>query len=295
MLEIKNPESREKIKKQLSNIGTLPSVPQIITEVSSLLDNDRTSASDLCKVISKDQAIVAKILAVANSPLYGLPRRVSTIEFAVVIIGFEHMRNILVALSLVEAFKNRSTSTWNHQAYWMHSLLTATAAKRIADDLRYPKSGEVFTAALLHDLGLVVLQRYMNSDFNKTLKIVEEQQLSHINAEEEVLGFTHQEIAEFLLEKWNFPPYIAEAVLYHHKPSLADKGKVLASLIHLADYMTQRLNIGAFNWDDDYVFDESVIDILGFGSMEYLEGFIKSYEPLFNSHLESLTENNKIM
>lgn len=295
MLEIKNPETRERIKKQLSNIGTLPSVPQIITEVSSLLDNERTSASDLCKVISRDQAIVAKILAVANSPLYGLPRRVSTIEFAVVIIGFEHMRNILVALSLVEAFKNRSTASWNHHAYWTHSLLTATAAKRIADDLRYPKSGEVFTAALLHDLGLVVLQRYMNSDFNKIVKVAEEQQLSFLNAEEEVLGFTHQEIAEFLLEKWNFPPYIAESVLHHHRPSLADKGKVLASLIHLADYMTQRLNIGAFNWDNEFVFDENIIDILGFGSSEYLDGFIQSYEPLFNSHLESLTENNKIM
>lgn len=294
MLDIKNSEAKERIKKQLSNIGSLPSVPHIITEVSALLDSDRTSAADLCKVISKDQAIVAKILAVANSPLYGLPRRVSTIEFAVVIIGFEHMRNILVALSLVEAFKSRSTSTWDHQAYWMHSLLTATAAKRIADDLRYPKSGEVFTAGLLHDLGLVVLQRYMKNDFETILNNVESQQMRHLNAEEQVLNYTHQDIAEYLLERWNFPPYIIEAVLFHHKPSLAENGKVLASLIHLADYMTQRLEIAAFNWDSNYSFDENVIDILGFGSMEYLETFIQSYEPLFKSHLESLTENKLV-
>lgn len=294
MLEIKDPEAKERIKKHLSSIGTLPSVPQIITEVSAMLDNERTSANDLCKVISKDQAIVAKILAVANSPLYGLPRRVSTIEFAVVIIGFEHIRNILVALSLVDVFKNRNTPTWNHTAYWMHSLITATAAKRIADDLHYPKSGEVFTAGLLHDLGLVVLQRYMNNDFVKILNLVEEQQIRHINAEEQVLGFTHQDIAEFLLERWNFPPYIIEAVLYHHRPSLAENGKVLSSLIHLADYMTQRLQVGNFDWDNNYEFDENAIDILGFGSMDYLEGFIQSYEPLFRSNLESLTEN-KIM
>lgn len=291
MLEIKNPETKERIKKQLSAIGTLPSVPQIITEVSALLDNERTSANDLCKVISKDQAIVAKILAVANSPLYGLPRRVSTIEFAVVIIGFEHIKNILVALSLVDAFKNRNTSTWNHTNYWLHSLITATAAKRIADDLRYPKSGEVFTAGLLHDLGLAVLNRYMNSDFLKIYNLVNEQQLRYINAEEQILEFTHQDIAEFLLEKWNFPPYIIEAVLYHHKPSLAENGKVLSSLIHLADYMTQKLQIGSFEWDNNYEFDENVIDILGFGNMDYLEGFIQSYEPLFKSNLENLIEN----
>jgi len=289
MLEVKTPELRERIRKQITNIGTLPSIPQIITEVSVLLDNDRTSAADLCKVISQDQGIVTKILAVANSPLYGLPRRVSTIEFAVVIIGFEHIKNILVALSLVEAFKSRTTPNWNQSSYWTHSLLTATAAKRIADDLHYPKSGEVFTAGLLHDLGLIVLQRYLNSEFKLIHKKVHEEQFSYLSAEEFVLNFTHQDIAEFLLEKWNFPPYISESVLFHHTPSLSsDKARMLASLIHLADYMTQKLNIGSFEWDNDYVFDENVLDILGFGNHEYLEKFIASYEPLFKSHLESI-------
>jgi HD-like signal output (HDOD) protein len=288
MLDVKHPELKESIRKKLLNIGTLPSIPQIITEVSQMLDSDRTSATDLCKVISQDQGIVTKILAVANSPLYGLPRRVSTIEFAVIIIGFEHIRNILVALSLVEAFKTKNTPDWNQNAYWVHSLLTATAAKRIADDLRYPKSGEVFTAGLLHDLGLVVLQRYLNAEFKSILSMVETEQVSHFTAEERTLGFTHQDISVFLLERWNFPPYISEAILHHHKPSVTEKGKVLASLIHLADYMTQRLSIGAFDWDNNFVLDENIIDILGFGSFQYLEEFILGYEPLFKSHLESI-------
>jgi HD-like signal output (HDOD) protein len=288
MHEVKTPEMKEQIKRQLNSIGTLPSIPHIITEVSALLDSDRTSAADLCKIIARDQGIVTKILSVANSPLYGLPRRVSTIEFAVVIIGFEHIKNILVALSLVEAFKSKNTPNWNQSAYWTHSLLTATAAKRIADDLRYPKSGEVFTAGLLHDLGLIVYQRYLNVEFNRIIKLVNEDQMRHLNAEEKIMGFTHQDIAEFLLEKWNFPPYISEAILYHHKPSATPEKKVLASLIHLADYMTQRLMVGNFDWDNNYVFDESVIDILGFGNLDYLEKFVLSYEDLFKSHLESL-------
>ena len=288
MHEVKTPELKEQIKRKLTSIGTVPSIPHIISEVSALLDSERTSAADLCKIISRDQGIVTKILAVANSPLYGLPRRVSTIEFAVVIIGFEHIKNILVALSLVEAFKTRNTPNWDQSAYWTHSLLTATAAKRIADDLHYPKSGEVFTAGLLHDLGLVVYQRYLNPEFNKIIKLVDEEQMRHINAEEKVLGYTHQDVADYLLEKWNFPPYISEAILYHHKPSLTNDRKVLSSLIHLADYMTQRLDTGKFDWDNNYEFDENVIDILGFGNFEYLEKFISSYEELFKSHLESL-------
>ncbi|MFA7227826.1 MAG: HDOD domain-containing protein [Melioribacteraceae bacterium] len=288
MLEVRSPEIREHIRRKLQNIGNLPSLPQVITEVSMMLDDERTNANDLCKVISRDQGIVAKLLAVANSPLYGLPRRVSTIEFAVIIIGFEHIKNILVALSLVEAFKTRNTSDWNQNNYWTHSLLTATAAKRIADDLRYPKSGEVFTAGLLHDLGLAVLQRFLNADFKKIIELKEKEQIPFLAAEETILGFTHQDIGEFLLEKWNFPPYINEAVLFHHNPSVAEKGHVLSSLIHLADYMTQKLAIGSFEWDNNFELDENIIDILGFGSFQYLEEFIAGYEPLFKSHLESL-------
>jgi len=288
MFEQSTQETKEKIRKRLSGIGNLPSIPHIITEVSQLLDSDKTSASDLCRVISKDQAIAAKILSVANSPLYGLPRRVATIDFAIVIIGFEHIRNILLALSLVESFTVRNTKEWNHKNYWAHSLITATAAKRIADDLHYPKSGEVFTVGLLHDLGLVVLQKYMNTEYKQIIELVKKENYSFYYAEQMVLGYTHEDIAEYLLERWNFPQSIIDSVLFHHHPSLSDKNPVLASLIHLVDYMTQKLSIGHFHCDDGYLFDENIIDILGFGNEEYINQFIMSYEELFKSQFESL-------
>lgn len=288
MIEPEIKEIKDKVRKQLSGIGNLPSVPQIITEVSEMLEDERTSASDLCKVISKDQAIATKILTVANSPLYGLPRRVATIDFAIVIIGFDHIKNILLALSMLEAFKVRNTSDWNHNDYWKHSLLVATAAKRIAEDLHYPKSGEVFTVGLLHDLGLVVLQKYLNYDFKRIVDLVNNEGISYLSAEKLVLGYTHGDIAEHLLEKWNFPPNVNEAVLHHHQPSLTEKNSVLPSLIHLVDFMTQKLNVGNFIWDDKYEFDENIIDILGFGNSEYLEHFILNYEPLLKWQYESL-------
>ncbi|MDH7604761.1 MAG: HDOD domain-containing protein [Melioribacter sp.] len=288
MFEQTTSEIKEKIRKQLSGIGNLPAIPHIITEVTQLLDNDKTSASDLCKVISKDQALATKILAVANSPLYGLPRRVATIEFAIVIIGFEHIRNILLALSLLDTLRVRKSIDWNHNEYWAHSLMVATAAKRIADDLKYPKSGEVFTVGLLHDLGLVILNKYMNYDFKKIVKMVKNEGITYHEAERIVLGYDHGDIAEFMLERWNFPPHITDAIVHHHRPSLAEKNPVLASLIHLVDYMTYKLGIGNFTWDTGYEFDENIIDILGFGNHEYLEEFILSYEELLKKHFESL-------
>lgn len=288
MFDQSTSEIREKIRKQLSGIGNLPAIPHIITEVTQLLDNDKTSASDLCKVIAKDQALAAKILAVANSPLYGLPRRVATIEFAIVIIGFEHIKNILLALSLLDTLRVRKSPDWNHNEYWIHSLLVATAGKRIADDLRYPKSGEVFTVGLLHDMGLAILHKYLNYDFKKIIKLVKNEGITYHEAEKTILGYTHAEVAEYLLERWNFPPYIIEAVVNHHHPSMAEKNPVLASLIHLVDYMTYKLGIGNFTWDTGYEFDENIIDILGFGNINYLEEFILSYEELFKWQIESL-------
>lgn len=288
MFDQSTSEIREKIRKQLSGIGNLPAIPHIITEVTQLLDNDKTSASDLCKVIAKDQALAAKILAVANSPLYGLPRRVATIEFAIVIIGFEHIKNILLALSLLDTLRVRKSPDWNHNEYWIHSLLVATAGKRIADDLRYPKSGEVFTVGLLHDMGLAILHKYLNYDFKKIIKLVKNEGITYHEAEKTILGYTHAEVAEYLLERWNFPPYIIEAVVNHHHPSRAEKNPVLASLIHLVDYMTYKLGIGNFTWDTGYEFDENIIDILGFGNINYLEEFILSYEELFKWQIESL-------
>jgi len=279
---------KQKIRNQLSAVGVLPSIPHVITEVSQMLDDDKTSASDLCKVISQDQSIATRILSVANSPMYGIPRRVATIEFAIVIIGLEHIKSLLLALSMMEMFKAKNTSDWNHSNYWKHSLMVGTGAKRIADDLRYPKAGEVFTAGLLHDLGLLVLNKYMHKDFKKIIELVNKDGIPRIEAERLVLGYTHEDIANYLFERWNFPSNISDAVTYHHNPSQSEKNPVLTSLIHLVDYATQKFETGSFEWDYGYQLDTNIVDILGFENLESLERFLQSYEGLFNKHFESL-------
>jgi putative nucleotidyltransferase with HDIG domain len=279
---------REKNKRLLSSIRNLPAVPFIMVELSKMLDNPRTGASELGKLISKDQAMVAKILSVANSPLYGLPRRVSTIEFAIVILGFDHIKNIVIALSMMEAFKSKEDKNWNRRSYWLHSLITASAAKRIADDLGYRKSGEAFTCGLLHDLGISVIQRYFYEGFKEIINLVNEQQIRYINAEQKILGITHQEIGYFLIEKWNLPISLGDAILFHHNPSEAENEREMAAIIHLADYMSYRFSVGDLKWDENYELDPGIIDILNLGDQNYLESFIQSYEQLFRVQIDSI-------
>lgn len=280
---------KKSIARCLTTIRNLPSIPAIIYEVSKLLNNSKTSAVDLGKVISRDQGLVAKILTVANSPLYGLPRRVATIEFAIVILGFDHIKNIVIALSMIESFRNTKYDNWDSQSYWNHSLITATAAKRIADELRYPKPGEAFTAGLLHDIGIILIQKYFNKEFNLICEIVDSQQMLYLKAEEMILGLTHQEIGQFIIAQWNFPESLSDAIAYHHKPSESENNKALSSIVHLADYMTQALGAGQFYWDDNLQLDENIIQILKFGDETKLNGFIDSHSGLFSKQLETIS------
>ena len=163
--EIENNKQQERIQRILSSVYSVPTVPEIIMEVSTLIDNPKTSASILGKMISNDQGLVTKILTIANSPLHGIPRRVATIDFAIVVLGFNQVKNIVVALSMMETLKVVGNRRFDQKKYWLHSILTAAAAKRIADDLGYQTSGEVFTAGLLHDLGIPIIYKFFNEIF----------------------------------------------------------------------------------------------------------------------------------
>ena len=158
-------EKRRKTELVLSNIYNLPGTSKNMHEVTRLLNNPNSNSSELSKVIGRDQGIATKILAIANSPMYGLRRRVSTIDFAILVIGMKEIKNIIFALSMMESFKNKTDQYLNQKEFWLHSLVSGNTAKRIAEKLDYKKSGEAFAAGLLHDLGIPVIHKYFHTSF----------------------------------------------------------------------------------------------------------------------------------
>lgn len=279
---------KEKSKSALAQVYNLPSIPLVMMEVTRLLNNPNTSAIELAKVISRDQALVTKILTVANSPLYGLPRRVSTIDFAIIILGFDHIKNIVIALSMMEAFKNKGDKNLNQKDYWTHSILTASAAKRIADDLGFHFTGEAFTAGLLHDLGIPVIHKYFNAEFVKIQELVKTANMSFREAQQETIGLEHQQIGNLLAQRWNLPLSLSDAILNHHTPSTAEQNQPLAAIVHLADYMTVKFGTGSFHWDDNYELDKTIITTLNLRDEEFLENFIKRYKEAFLSQVGTI-------
>ncbi len=271
-------EKRNKTEMVLGNIYNLPAAASIMWEVSKLLNDPATSTNALSKLIGKDQALSTKILSIANSPLYGLPRKVSTIDFAILIIGFQDIKNIVIALSMIESFKNKTDKNLDQQEFWTHSFVTASLAKRFAEDLNVDFSGEAFVVGLLHDLGISVMHKYFHSHFERIIENVSTSGVDYLTAEKEELGMDHQEVGAYLTEKWNLPDSLCSAIKYHHNPQNCENSKVLTSIVSLADFATQKLEAGSFYIDEFLIMKPEVLDILKFSGEEEMTNFINQYK-----------------
>lgn len=280
-------KKRERTELILKKVNTLSPIPKVLSEVLELLNDQQTSPHMLAKIISKDQGVVLKLLTIANSPFYGLSKRVASIEFAIMILGYDEIRNIVSALSLMESMKNKSDQYLDQKNFWMHSYITATISKKIAMDFGLEKSGEAFLAGLLHDLGISVVHRYMHSDFVNIYELIQKG-VPFLEAETQVLGLDHQAIGEMLLKNWNIPELICSIVKCHHAPNLSSNAPVLSSVVHLADYMTQKLQMGDMKWDASIDLDEHIFANLHIKDLAELSKFIDSYKEPLVGQLESL-------
>ncbi len=281
-------DKREKNLAVLSGIKNLPSIPKVVFEVTKLLNDPDKSPSVLAELISKDPGLTSRILAVANSPLYGIKRKVSSIEFAVLILGFQDIQNVVTALSLVDAINIIPAANFDPVEFWMHSMVVGTAARGISQHLGFEFGGEAFVAGILHDIGELVTYKYFKEDFNHILEKANRENINVIDSEIEILGMDHQEIGKFLADKWNLPDILCDAISTHHIPSKTTGDKKFVSVIHLIDYMTYRLGIAASYWDKEFILDKNILDILNFPSEDALDNFIVDYEEMFKVTASSL-------
>ena len=272
---------------KLAEIKNLPAIPSIMMEVSNLLNDQTSNTAYIARSIEKDQALTLKTLSMANSSYYGLQRKISTMDIAVKILGFEHMKDIVMRLTVLEAFTTTPSKHWDRQAYLLHSLITANIAKKIAMELKYPRPGEAFTAGLLHDFGIMVIKRYFPEEFEYICDTVESRAVTYLDAELKVIGMTHQKVGEFLSDKWALPEALSSSILYHHQPLKSINPK-LASMVHIADYMTQKFQIANIEWDKDLKLDGNIFSTLKFNSNEELEKFIDGFEEIIKKQYESV-------
>ena len=246
---------------RLSSIRELPTFPTTALEVMRLASDTDSSAAELAQIISKDPSLSSRILRVANSPFYGFARKISTVEWAIVALGFETLRDTVLSLTLIDLFKGGSAKHFDPRKFWKHSMDTASAARSLAREVKYRRPGEAYAVGLLHDIGILVLYRYFPDDFEEIQTLVDEQSLPQSQAEAIVIGSNHADVGAWLADKWNFPKYFVEAIRYHHTPALAEINAQLTAIIHVANQIASATGYSCS--DLPIKFDVGALQLIG--------------------------------
>lgn len=240
VLEVtRNPfEAMEEI---LSGATDLAALPQVVMRVMDLTTDQKATATDLEKVIGMDQALAAKILTLANSSYYGLPRQVSTLREAVVFLGFKTVRNLAMSITTFNLFLGRSDhASLARRSVWRHSMDAAQCA-RVVTSLLHPAAQEAvgmeqaYTCALLHDVGKIALDRSRQALFITIVEITRNRRVRYSVVENQVFPFSHCQIGAALAARWNYPPPLCEAIAYHHTPRAAELNPKLTATVCLAN------------------------------------------------------------
>jgi HD-like signal output (HDOD) protein len=275
--------------KEISHIATLP---EITLKIVELVEDPKSTAQDLHKVISNDPALCSRILKVVNSSFYGLPGQIGSINRAIVMLGLNAVKNIAIAASLAKLFRGGElTAHFSARMLWEHSVSTAGACKLLADKLKFGFGDEAFLAGLIHDIGIMVQMQY---DRNRMVQVVQELGVDGSGApsgdmlaiEEKVFGATHQDFGAALCEKWKFPRNFSIVTGHHHDPmEVATENRTLVALVYVADRLVGQME-GGFRLDlPSTEIDPQVREHLNLGTEK-----LQEIREMLPEHLKSVGE-----
>jgi HD-like signal output (HDOD) protein len=241
--------SPEQIESLLNDIGELPTLPSIATAIMEKTLEANISARQIAELVEKDQALALKVLKVANSPFYRRIKEISTIRGAVVLLGFNVLKSIVLSISVLNLFNNKDRQALDFYKFWQHSIACAVCAKSIAAKILPNSAEDAFIAGLLHDLGKVIADQLIcrKGQYREVMEAMERAGADILEIEQEIVGIDHASIGKYLMERWNLPSHLSKAVGYHHSlVDITDDGttKSLCAIVHVADMVTNHLGIG---------------------------------------------------
>ncbi len=271
--------NKDKLVKRIKQIPTLPIISQ---KIMSIVGNENASFKELVQIISKDQALAVKILKVANSAFYGLLGRVSSLEHALVILGTDDVKYIVLGFSVQNFFSHGESDAFDRTRFWKHAIVCSQVAELLGRHFKTRDDGSLFLAGLIHDMGKVVLDQYCHEDFLQIIEHISSNNTTFSQAEREILGTTHYQIAAKVLRQWNFPDKVIMQVLYHHAPWYDKNYGTNSIIIYLANIFTK-----LSGWSCHP--DEKQIDPHALATSSQIDFVIKSGFDLDYETIKSLT------
>lgn len=224
-------------KKVEETINFLPPLPAIMTDLIEALNSEETDFRSLGKIISRDPSMTLDVLKIANSAFYGLQTKVTRIEQAVRMLGISEIASLCIACGAAESLRPpKGVETVDLKRFWRHSLATGVIAKIICPKLEVGRWDSLYLAGLIHDVGAVVLDRFKHDVYTEVLELTKVENISANEAEERIMGASHDTVGGWLMEKWKLPEVFVQVARFHHSVLPAsDKHRIVVAIISLAD------------------------------------------------------------
>lgn len=221
----------------------LPVLPDIFLKLMDIIENPRSSASDIAGIVEKDASLSARTLKLVNSSFYGFSKKIDTIYNAVVILGTKQLSLIAMGLSVLKIFKDVPSKYLNMRKIWEHSLAVGICSRIISRQTDCQDYNKIFLSGVLHDIGKLVLFKKIPLKYALIIKEVWEKDLFILEAEEKYLGFTHCEAGEKICSKWKMPDLFGDIAKNHHNPQNS-QFPLQCSVVHLAEVIVNAIEIG---------------------------------------------------
>ncbi len=252
----------QQILTKIDRIREIPTLPTIVFELNKYLRDPDTSIKTVCDTIEKDQAITLKILKLVNSAFYGFKSKISDLRNAVVLLGYNVVRNAIVSISVINSFPKRvKLMDFDISQFWKHSLAVAVTSMNIAQLSKKESPDNCFVGGLLHDVGKVILAQYFPKLFENVWSTLQNEHLTFYQAEKKKLPIDHAVIGAHLATKWQLPAGLIEAIRWHHDFKPESKSANFVQNIYLANFI-----VNAYDLDPELRLDLSTMhpDVIKF-------------------------------
>ena len=247
---------REEIRAKIKETAEVATISAVAFQTAQLLRNPDVAVNKITEIVGLDQSLTAKILRLVNSSFYGFQGKISSLSQAIVLLGFNTVRNVILSVSVLKSFSSdKGCKVFNAGKFWGHSVGTAFVAKNLAEHIKFKEPEDAFIGGLLHDVGRVFIVQFLRPEMERIIDLMIKEDIPMREAEERVLDADHAWMGYVMAKNWHFPPVLCSAIGYHHAPNGKDEEFTFASIIHLADIICRGMDLGCGG--DDFVPDVS--------------------------------------
>lgn len=229
-----NEDKNRLLEKISENITEIPTLPKMVTRILDMMDDPEIKIEEIADTLLQDKVLTTRIIRLVNSVFFGIQRDISSVKDAIIYLGQNQIKNIVLTSSLFSVFPNRNQK-FDLIKLWEHGLGCALISRIIAVIAGYKDPEKAYLGGLLHDMGEIVLSQYYREEFDTVLDTVVKEHIEFHLAEQRMLGISHSDLAELFKEHWGFSDDITEVIALHHAPQKAKIDPCLVSIVSIAN------------------------------------------------------------